>query len=680
MRPDGELETSSDGSHPAGSSPPRRVLGGSWIPRLEIVLPLLAYAVLSLLGVTTSSVGLLAVDQSVPVENQFGNGSHIRTDEWIKDTPNVLSVLATGAPQHSPLAQQPDLIYQISSGDLFESVLFAEGNMLRLGPWLPDTMLFAAFFNFPWLVLFLCLPALLRRMGASRPMSWFGTFLCWLAPASLWWSFFPIRILGFAAAGCLLLFLAHDRLARESRGRRDLSLAIVLAALAGVCLARLVTFYVPWSLTVGVPLVLATGVFLVADRTRRRTALTIIGIGAATALVVLVGTFWENWPALNAELNTEYPGQRLSTGAAQSPFQLFGAPGLGQLEDDPAPAITNQSEVTSAFLICGVWALLLWRSARRNASRAQWGAILTLAVATLVVSSWALFSWGSMGEHVPLLNRLLPSRAAQTIGYPATLLLALTLSRVESTAVRRALAVAAVCAGVTAYAVSDLQRALPHLGVGEVWAASLVTFGVVYALTRLPRSGIFVGLTAGLLLVAAVGSNPLLMGLGDIRSSPAANKARSFAAQSEADGTLWVADSHVISALLVANGVPSLSGYQITGPDTQAWEELDPDHAYESAWNRGASYLYFSFVLPEGAPPGRPVVTAPQNDGIQVSADPCWIADSSFEVRHLLALGTVDSPCAKQVGEFQWMNGMVRIYDLVPSAETETETGTGTGT
>ena len=246
--------------------------------------------------------------------------------------PIELGVMAHGSSQHPLFSQQPDLIYQVSSGSVVESVLFLEGNLLRLGPWLPDAMLFAAFRGFSWLLLFLAMPALLRRLGANRPMAWLGTFLCFLAPASLWWSFMPIRILAFAAAGCLLLFLARDRLVA---GRRVTGL--LLAGLAGLCLARLVTYYVPWSVTIGVPLVVATGLFLLREREGRRAALTAIATGAGVGLLLLVGTFWENWPALHAELNTVYPGQRRATGMAQAPYQLFGAPGLSELEDDPDP-------------------------------------------------------------------------------------------------------------------------------------------------------------------------------------------------------------------------------------------------------------------------------------------------------------------------------------------------------
>ena len=129
-------------------------------------------------------------------------------------------MLANGSSTHPPLRQEPDLIYQVSSGGSCRVGAVPRGQPAAPGPWLPDAMLFAAFRAFPWLLLFLVLPPLLRRLGANRPLSWLAVVLCFLAPASLWWSFMPIRILGFAAAGCYLLFLARDRLVAQAPDRR----------------------------------------------------------------------------------------------------------------------------------------------------------------------------------------------------------------------------------------------------------------------------------------------------------------------------------------------------------------------------------------------------------------------------------------------------------------------------
>ncbi len=114
--------------------------------------------------------------------------------------------------------------------------------------------------------------------------------------------------------------------------------------------------------------------------------------------------------------------------------------------------------------------------------------------------------------------------------------------------------------------------------------------------------------------------------------------------------------------------MPTVTGYQVTGPDVERWEQLDPDHAYEDAWNRGASYLLMGFQMPEDAPSdGSPVIVNPSPDVIQVYVDPCRLAATDLDVAHLLAVTPVDSPCAKQVGSFLWNGQQQLVYELAPT-------------
>ncbi len=641
-----------------------------------MLLPLLGYVAMVVSGLTTSSLGLLRQTLDKPLGGLVGQALPIRSDEWLTAVPVELATLANGTSMTPPLSNGPDLIYQVSSGSPIESVLFLEGNLLRLGEWLPDAMLFSAFRGYHWLLLALFLPPLLRRLGANRAMSWLAVALCFLAPATIWWSFMPIRILGFAAAGCYALFLARDCLLKGRRWR-----GLLLSALAGLMLARLVTYYVPWSLTIGVPLVLATGLFLVRERVGRKAALAAIGTGAAVALVLLVGLFWENWSALQAELNTVYPGQRRSTGEAQAPFQLFGAPGLFELDDYPELVGTNQSEGSSAYLICALVAAMLWPAARRTLSRRQEAALVGLAVPTAVFAAWSMFAWGRFGEAIPLLSVLQPIRTAQTVGFPAAILMCLVLSATarghmavrdevqderRSGPVRRflgsrALAVALVATVVTGYAVSDLVRPLPELPTWHIWLATAVTGLLVWAFVRYPAHWLPVVIFTLVGLIAHVDANPLMFGLGDLRTSPAADRARAFRSQEIEAGTRMVTDSMWTNALLLSNGVPLLSGNQVTGPSREEWEIVDPTGQYETAWNRGASYLVFAF---DKLPGDDPEVVAEQFDVIRVHTDACWLAASPFDVSRLVSGTTVDSPCARPAGTFTWSGATQHVYEL----------------
>jgi hypothetical protein len=642
-----------------------RIRGGwtaSWPRRLEILLPLAAYLVIVFTGATYSSLGepRMREDPAHPMGHSWGAPEGMRSDEWLTQTPIELSVLSLGHSSHSPLAQTPDLTFQLSSGQPAETVLFFEGNILRLGPWLPDTWLFAAWRALPLLVLLLTLPPLLRRFGANRPLSWLAVPLVVLSPTSLWWSFTPVRIMATATLGSYLLVLARDAwTSSSSRGRRVG--AGLLAAVAGIVLARLATYYVPWGLTIGIPVVVASVCWLLWSRPRS-AGLVVLGIGAAVGGGLLLLTFRENWGAVQATLDSVYPGDRRSVGASLSPFQLLGAPGLYQLQYGDPPAIANQSEIASAYLLCLVWAGWLARSLLPT-DAAKRAALVGLTAVTVLWLLWCTVTWGSWAQHLPLLNRVEPPRSAQTVGYAAALILCVVLSRVERTAWRGSVTVAAICGLVTAYGVSNLQQAIPSLTTTDIWAVSAVTAVLVLLVTHWPTRALPVLAVTAVLAYSGYLVNPVNFGLGDLRASDSAAAARRLGHEARSHDAYVASDSPFVSGLLVANGVPMLNGYQTGGPDRDAWAVLDRDGTQEDGWNRGSSFIWMSFDRPAGEPPQ---ITNPNPDVIQVSVDPCELAE--LDVAYLVSGANLENPCLTKRSTFEWAGAPQFVFSVAPAS------------
>ena len=637
-------------------------LGGTLADRLEVLLPLLAYLLVVVSRASTSSLGIdvMRRDPDHPLGTTWGTPNLVRSDEWLTQTPIELNVLALGHSSHSPLAESADVIFQVSSGQPVESVFFFETTLLRLGPWLPDATLFAAWRALPFLVLALTLPPLLRRFGATRSMSWLAYALVVLAPTSLWWSFTPIRILMIASLGGFLLAAARDRWGEEPR-RRDIVTSLALAAAGGLVLARLGTYYVTECLTVGLPLVLAVAAWLVWSGPRR-PGLVLLATGAVTGAVFLGLVFWENSAALRAALDTVYPGQRRSTGQAMAPFHHLGTPGLVSLRDGAAPLIANASEIASAFSVCALWAAMLARRLTPAADAGQRAALWALAGSTAVWLTWSSVSWGTFGEHLPLFNLVPGPRAAQTVGYPAALVLCIVLSRITPVEVRGALPVAGACALATAYGVSSLQAALPAIGTLMIVVCGVLVGGLVLLVT-VRRSWVPVALVTAVLLVSGAFVNPITFGLGDLRESPAAGAARQVADRARADGTYVAADSPFVSALLFGNGVPTLTGYQSSGPDEDRWRLLDPDGRYEEEWNRGASFLHMTFNQPAGT---GPAVTNPNPDIVSVSTDPCEV-DPRLGLGRVVSGGELPFPCLELESTFRWSGTKQYVYTVGPT-------------
>ena len=76
------------------------------------------------------------------------------------------------------------------------------------------------------------------------------------------------------------------------------------------------------------------------------------------------------------------------------------------------------------------------------------------------------------------------------------------------------------------------------------------------------------------------------------------------------------------NALLIANGVPTLSGLLRSGPVEDEWLKLDPSGRFKENWSRGGGYIFFKWSLLR-----HPFFTNPNYDVVEVYVNPCTLAE-----------------------------------------------------
>jgi hypothetical protein len=628
-----------------------------WATTLALAL----YGAATLAGATTSSLGIsfLRQDPDHPLGRQLWDAQVIRSDEYNAFTPIKLSIMATGGPPTlSPLGAQADLVHRFSSGGFFETVVFFDSTMLRAASVLPDSMVFAAQWWLPVLLLLVFLPRWFGQVGATRRMGWLAAALIVLSPSVAWWSLQPVQQMAYTVAGASLLVSCHTRFVCGQWGR-----SLVLGLLGGVLVAGMPSGYVPWSLVLGGTVLAATTVWVLTREQSWQDRLVPIAIVGATALVFGLGLIWENLDSLRATLETVYPGSRRSGGVAEPLELLFGAPGLSGLQQS-TPAVSNASELSSSFTVAFVWAFALVLGSRWSRPWRPTVVPLTVGVLGLVWLSWTTVDTGVLGAKIPLLNLVTPDRAAQVVGILGVLLVALLLPSVDGGRSWRTAAGAGLgCGAVTIYAVSTLKAtALPGTRVLEVVAVSVAVSVAVAVVTRYPHRSWPVVLVAVLALPAVYRANPVVVGLGDLRDSTTAREMARFGDSARADGSLWVTDDGNFAVVMLANGVPSLSGLQRSGPDRDEWAKLDPTGASEPAWNRAGGYLSFTFAA------GQPTtITTNGFDVTYVKAAPCELAASFPTLEHLATRQVLTGPCLRAAGSVPWSGQQVNLYDVVRS-------------
>ena len=624
----------------------------------HVVAPLLLYVLVSLAGVTQSSIGAaeLRVDPTDPSGVMLGEARSTRSDEFLTSSPLALGVTATGrAEDLNPLTASQAFLNGLPSGPA-TSVIFLDGSLLRLGPWLPDSVLFAAKYWLGTLLLLLAAPAWFRTLTGSRWIGWFAAALILFSPANVWWSSSHGNLLGFTLAGAVAL----QRASRDAETGRWWQ-AVAWALAAAWLLVRTPLFYPPWAVVV-VPVVLAGTIaaLLAASPARRRTVAAVVGVGVLT-LVLLAAVFLENRDAIAATTGTVYPGARVVSGSANALQSLFGATNLGVLADGVEVLGSNSSEISSGYTVALVLAvLLLARGVSWRVPGQRW-AVVSMGTITGFWVLWSTVDFGTFGSSIPLLNQVPSARSTQVLGHLGVLLLCVVLPAVRRRgAVSWSLMAAGTTAALAAYAGSLLrQQTVPALTVGGIWLAALALAVTVFVLTFRPRhvAGYVMGGVLALALVWQV--NPVLVGLGDLRGIEVAQQMEQDGEVARADGGVWASDHYSVDALMMATGVPAFSGRQMSGPDPDVWGRLDPGREHEDVWNRGGAYIWFSWS-------GRKELewTNPTPDVIHVAGSPCVVAERLPRLTTVVAKRELDLDCLQPERSFDWGGEPRWVYSV----------------
>lgn len=624
-----------------------------------VIIPVALYLILTVAGVSQSSigVGVLRENPGDPAGTTIGRPQDIRSDEYLTSSPINIGVTATGSSEDlNPLSGPQQLLTGQPSGPL-SSIVQLDGTALQLGPVLPDQMLFAARWWLPFLLIALAAPGYFRRLTGSPHIGYFAGTLMVLSPANAWWSFSPGQTLAWSMAGAVAMLRATE----AAHGQSKVG-ATGWTVLAALLLARTIYTYQPWAIVIVPTVVLAAAGAAIFAPEQRRRSLTVVGAAGVLTLASVAILLWENRQELAVVTDTVYPGSRRASGGPNAVQELFAATNLEVLTDPIVIAGTNASEISSSFAVAFVWiALLLAHGVgfRHNGQRA---AVIVAVALSGFWLAWSTVSFGSLGEHIPLVNIVTPGRATDVVGFLGVILLCLLLPR---TARRNTFGFALLTAGsvgaTAAYAGSLLQEQnIIDLATRDVWFSSALLSVVVLLITRRPRqrTGYVLGGILAFLLVWNV--NPLQIGLGDLRNSDVAKTMLEEGARTVAEGTYWATDAYPVDSLLIATGVPALTGRQISGPDTSAWLMLDPGGDHEDVWNRGGAFIWLGWTEDEEL-----TWSNPSPDVISITGSPCTVAERMPGLARVVSSRELELDCLTEATDtFVWAGEPRWIYDV----------------
>jgi hypothetical protein len=594
----------------------------------------------------------------------LGQPQGIRADEYARTTPWRLGLAADGDEAiHTPLGLDRTALVTLDLDGPADALLYPESVLLATAGRVLPAQTIAFLWWLPLLLVLLLTPVWLRRFAVPLHLGIPAGVMLVAAPVSVWWSFLPAQLMSWALLAAVGSLLAAERLARRAPWWQ----VVGLVAVSGFGLARLATGYTPWAVPIGLMVLVPTVVaHLVGPWGWRRGAAVLTAAGAIAFLLV-AAFLVQNAEALQVLSGTVYPGGRREGGRLTPLWALLGAPHLWASVLPGTEVVgSNRSEISSAHLVLAAPALLLyavlpWRWRSRRFAR-----VIGLAVPVLILVVWVSVGLPDWTAGLVPLSLSVPLRTVQVVGLGATWVFVVLLAdwsrHAGGPGRRKRGAVSASAIAVflgSATGGTALQAVVPGLEPVPVLAASAAIAAAVAVAVARPRARWALWPLCGFVVAGSALVNPLQFGLHPLRDSSAVAQLR--AAHSEADPGYWMTDDPTVDALLMANGLGSVTGQQWVGPDRAAWSVLDPAGKRVDVWNRGASTIRADWSRRAAGPD----LTNPTPDTILISVDPCDAALSRLQVTTIVSRKDLSgSDCLQEAGTFPWGDAPRRIYTV----------------
>jgi hypothetical protein len=635
----------------------KKPLDENFLLKLWIFGWLGTFVVISLLGITSSSLKFIQASEASSSQistGTFGEPRIIRTDEYLRSSPWDLGVLKSGnADFTSPLADPntslvyPDPDSAINTANAMDTI------WPRAIPGIGIDQEFALAWWTPVLLALIFLPLFLREIGVGALVAIATTTLIVASPVNVWWSLWISPIIGYSSLAAYLYLIIMKK-----SGLKPI-LFICAIFLTAFCIFKLLTSYQPWVIVVSPMILIPTALFAIKTYGAKKSLLQLAAI-FGTFIVLASAFLISNISALSTLQNTLYPGQRRSVGERISASLTWGAPHLQILNSSPEILGTNASELSSSFSVLAIAGIAMAINRRRFV---KFSALEISATTILIIwFIWISIQLPTSLGSIPVFSLVTPNRAATVFGIIATLYFAYSTvprdhqNQIDSPIPKVVVTLSGwLAAFLTFVGGQELSLIVPRLGDVRIIISTALIFFVILALLIEPLQKFGLALLAVFTVLMAITVNPIQKSTDGVTDGVAITKLLSLSSPE----STWASDSGSVDAIFMANSIDSLSGQQLIGPNVEVWKVLDPDNLSETAWNRGASYITFTWsdlLVPE--------ITSPYADVINVSIDPCVLAEKFSSLSYVVSTNTLEYSCLSKKYEFTQNGVLKNVYEI----------------
>ena len=537
----------------------------------------------------------------------LGVNRGIRADEWATYTPMMLSQQygANGAyPYFSQIlrgtATDTFIVYGLPVKDI--AILFRpfHWGFLFLG---------AEYgFSFYWCGRIIALAVVSFEFGLlitknNKLYAFMTALLLTLSPTVQWWIGVNglVEMMVFSLLSVLLLY----RYMHTENYKIRILCGLLLVICAG---GFILVFYPAWQIPLAyITLGLLVWVILESWKEFHFQPRKDIPL-AATCLLLLGGgmayIFLKSFDAVNAVLNTAYPGNRIDCGGGEV-FQMLRYAGtlfFPFLPDTlPANLPGNQCEL-SVFISFAPLGLILTLFILLKEKKADL-LLISLLTVNVFLHSFMILRYPSTLAQITLLSRTMPRRITEVIGIIDILMLFRALTLLKT---RFHPFLSAIISIVTTIGIIFVNRTIygTYLSSHKLYVLSIILFLGYFLLLHCKETHLKVptALYISILLFISGGLvNPIQHGFDIVYETDLMKEVRRIV--NEDPEGLWICDSigYPMNNYFIMGGARTIDSIN-TYPVIERWELLDPNGYYKEIYNR---YAHITTILQKDNIPTR---------------------------------------------------------------------------
>lgn len=521
------------------------------------------------------------IKESIPI---IGNYRSIRSDEYLVDTPAILSQYNRNSNYskiNNALMARETTVYMYPQLPT-KSIAVLNNPRLIGFLFLNVEQAYSFYWYFPYFALFFALFELFMILTKSKKLSLLGTIMLEFSPSLLWWNSPAFLLYGSLAT----IFFYH--LFKEKKKSKKCIYSVLLGW-AGAC--YIMILYPAWQITYGY-LFLGLFIYMIIlnkDKIKCTDFLYLI-LTILFMAVLIIPTFIGSIDTINAMMSTVYPGARVSTGGYgwQLYFNYFPSIFFSEISTiNPC----ESSQYISLYPLPIILGIIKCYQNHKNKKQNYLLFILTLIA--VLLSIWNFIPIGVLAK-ITLLSMSTPDRAQLTVSVICIFILIELFHSYEQEKCSNKIIPLLFSLVLCFIGIYISNNNIPDYMTTFMKLMSGVIYFILFYLTLINTkfgNQIFMLIMILFSTFFALSIHPINKGLSIMLEKPLAKTVQEITKKDK--DSVWVAVDGplLLQSYLLANGARVLNSTNYY-PNLELWKKFDPEGKNDEIYNRYAHIVF----------------------------------------------------------------------------------------